>query len=196
MRTVIRIGVAFAFGLILVTAVTACTLLGDFDVPLGSGPLAGGDASAPAGAILYETFDDERPACGFDVDEGAAVPDPEARTGKRSCRICSSANGQRIRVLRTLPPRAGRYIMSVWLRRAPGSARPTAWEIRFFADRPDAGDVTTKGSGQSEETWQLGQTTITLAEQPSSLRIRIGSEQDLGPGDCLLIDDLQVVHEP
>jgi hypothetical protein len=174
-------------------------LFADFDVPLGEDPATEGGTVAPVdGGILFDSFDEERPACGFGIGEGTATFDTEARTGSGACRICATVTGRYIRMDRRIadaPP--GTYVLEAWFRRLPGAERPSQWAVRLSA-RDAEREVTMESSkGEVDEVWRQAQVTLSVGDDAAEIVARVGSESGgLAVGDCLLIDDLVIRRLP
>jgi hypothetical protein len=187
-----RVGIEMLLALAATSAWFACGAFGEGDPPpAGSGGGAGDDA------MLADSFEQERPACGFAIREGTASLDPEARTGSRSCRLCVAESGRPVRMERTTPDAgAGTYVLEAWYRQVPEAGSPTRWSARLFT-RVDGGEVRQSSAGELDQIWRLGQVTLTVGDDATEVVARVGTEQSrLGAGDCMLIDDLAVRFQP
>jgi hypothetical protein len=178
---------------------TACSLLADFDVPLG--PASGTGGPSPGKPVVL-TFEDGRPACGFTrMDQGSATPDTDARTGTGSCRICASASNSNIRAQADVPDDAGigTYVLDVWFKQLAGAQAPPTWALRLesrFDPSTDAGPRVDTETGRAGQTWILGQVTLAVNKPPSKVFALIGAESSLNAGDCLLVDDVEIAFQP
>jgi hypothetical protein len=188
----VRVGIQILLAVAATSAWCACSAFGEGDPPPGA---SGGGAGADA--ILADSFEEERPACGFTIREGTASVDLEARTGLRSCRVCVTENGRPVRMERTIPDAgAGIYVLEAWYRQVPEAGSPTQWSARLFA-RVDGGEVKQSSGGELDQIWRLGQVTLTVGDDATEVVVRVGTEQSrLSAGDCMLIDDLGVRWQP
>lgn len=179
-------------------ATPACSLLADFDIPtdtLGEADAAATDGALGPGVLLKDDFESALPTCGWMIEEGTASPDSLARTGSGGCRFCST--GGRIRIERRLPElRAGSYQLVAHYRQLPGKPTPTRWTMRLVADLEDADNASNETSGVLGQTYAEGQTTITTKQDATSVIARIGVEQSLAAGECLLVDDISASWSP
>jgi hypothetical protein len=188
-----------ALAIALASSGIACSILGDFDVPLGEGPAADGGTTGPIeGAVLVDSFDEERPACGFGIGEGTATFDTEARTGPGACRLCATVTGRNIRMDRRIsdaPP--GTYVLEAWFRRLPGAERPSQWALRLSARNAEGEAAVESSKGEVDEVWRQAQATLSVGDDATEIVARLGSESGgLAVGDCLLIDDLVLRRLP
>ncbi len=201
---------------VAVAAATACSLVADYDLPLG-GVLRRDDAAdvvdgreaslaeaaadgaaqeADASMVVMRNFDDPLPACGFSrMDQGTAMPDSDSRTGPGSCRLCATVNGGRIRGQLNVPdPGSGIYVVEAWFKRIVDAGRPPTWSMRLAASL-DGSVASDDQAGTLDATWRFAQVTLQV-DEPLSVYTWLGAESSLLAGDCVLIDDVAIFYQP
>lgn len=164
---------------------------------------AGPDADTHVGPNLLDDSSFEN-GCTWMGYQGVSTTDSTARTGTKSCRICtaplttdyftgnSNPTG-------TAPVIGAKYHAVAWIRRASGAAVPpgAALNVRTFNPSP----FTTVESTSTlpsvipfTDTWQRLDVTLTVTQAAATIDVYIGT--DTAPGACFLIDDVWLEKLP
>ena len=160
------------------------------------------DPNAHVGPNLLEDSSFETSCSSFSAFQGSAVSDPTARTGSRSCRVCTdpppvdyfTADAKAT----VSPTRGATYHAVAWVRTAPGAATPPSINIsaRTYSNPPfQAIESTTSPSPVvPTSTWQKVETTLTIAKAAPEMDIFVGTGS--APGACFLLDDFWLEKLP
>lgn len=152
------------------------------------------DARVPVdGALVDDGFEVGSSCDGWMPQNGAtASPVDGGRTGLRACEVCAFGAADYIHKTVAVPPEAGRYPMTVWVKAVAGDGGPSA-NVTLSLTYPDAG-VAGYGSNNRVPTfdWLPLQTVVTAPAGATSARLNIGVGGAVG---CVHIDDVVFTKE-
>jgi hypothetical protein len=110
----------------------------------------------------------------------------------QSRKVCTTDAAPELQLTRAIGRvRAGRYVLTAWVRKRLATAAPERAVARIEAST-GTGDVVAIAPRVSvREEWDKLEATLDLAEDARELRLTIGSD-GAEPDRCLLVDDVTV----
>lgn len=138
--------------------------------------------------ILSASFEGASAACNdWTASVGAtAIRSVPARTGDYACKLCADGDGQVALTRTTGPLRAGRYVLSAYLRRRAGLAGPDTAEVVL-------GGVASGPVALRDDGYALATVTVDVAEG-AVVDAKVAAATASGQG-CFLVDDVAVTRE-
>ncbi len=171
--------------------------------PEAAPPVDAGPDAAPPNLYPSGTFE---LGCKGSSYNSTLAEDPTARTGAKSCRVCSnnSPPGGDVftideEVPLASPPVAGqRYRVEAWVRTAPGATAPADMVISLRTFDATNGfvifDEHATDPVQISDTWQKFSSDLALNKNGPRMDWWVGG--GIGTGRCFLVDDVVVTQLP
>ncbi len=164
---------------------------------------AAADADTHLGPNLLDdsSFEDE---CTWNGYQGTRSTDSTARTGTKSCRICTAPlttdyfTGNSL-FTAAAPVVGATYHAVAWVRAAPGAALPpgAVLNLRTLYPSPFTGverASTSPSLTPLTDTWQRMEITLAVTKPAAQMDGYVGS--DTAPGACFLVDDVWLEKLP
>ena len=166
------------------------------DAPIADSP-SDGSTGADAGYVnLLENGDFELLKCGaWTSTNGSLDVDTTARTGMRSCRVCSTtAVAYWLETVVTRAVGVGeRYIFEAYLRAAPDASAESVTKANILVNNGNLENGPTSSGPLVGDVWRPINAVITIAKEGGvSLTAKISG---VTPGTCFLIDDAVLYRE-
>ena len=142
--------------------------------------------------------------CSWGAYEGTATTDSTARTGTKSCRICTTPTTQDAFTGQdpfTAPPPVigATYHAVAWVRTAPGAALPPGLSIHVRSSNPMPfqaieSDASAQPGLVVTDTWQKLEISLKTTMNAAEMDVFVGSAT--APGACFLLDDVWLERLP
>jgi hypothetical protein len=118
-----------------------------------------------------------------------------SRSGAYSCKVCTTAASPELRLTRPMgDARAGRYLLTAWVRKRTATAAPASAVARIEASTA-SGDVIAIAPGVPvRDAWEKLEATLDLTVDAHALTLTIGAAA-AEPDRCLLVDDVSVSRQ-
>jgi hypothetical protein len=143
--------------------------------------------------VMHANFEPASAVCNdWTAEDADAIRSVPPHSGTYACRICATGDAPDITLARDVdgPLRAGRYVLTAWLRKPPnhpGAAGPAVAQLE--ADTAE-GTRSSSSSMVMTDDYAMVTVTLDLATEGTAIRARIRTPANAS--ECLLIDDVLV----